>query len=457
MAVFSLMVSMGFTEVAWASSVTECLKSVQDQVNASRRRSAPEAVRAIEAPKSSESKVTDLLNGTPAPQFQDIHIVIVSDCSTHQKWMIYIFFHSASMVGQTGPITWVRANCALRGKPNATAYDIALLKSLYAEANLMDVEVNEKLPDASWIKPLAFQRFLDTQVDMPGSTLVSLTDGDMIFLSRFRIDDLEERGIPFQGRKRLIRENGKLIGPTLGIAQRYLCCDNSGPPYIFWLSTWRKLLPLWNMKRKEAKGNWGEEQMGFAYAIKVAGLRFNIFEHFTLSDPEGIGEGWPWVDVAISKPGGDICASGLLGEQGDVQKLPTFLHVVRPWRVDDTWRYSKYQVPPCWSHPEGTDGILECAMPLLAEPPLDLMAKAAAKSKRTAWTLCTIYHNFNSMLLKHKRVRCPKGFNGARILRIGDQWANFLTQDAAPTVTGGVPPKWVDRCARQCNCAPWKK
>eukprot|EP00928_Gymnodinium_smaydae_P007444 TRINITY_DN12672_c0_g1_i2.p1 TRINITY_DN12672_c0_g1~~TRINITY_DN12672_c0_g1_i2.p1 ORF type:complete len:448 (+),score=55.18 TRINITY_DN12672_c0_g1_i2:43-1386(+) len=393
----------------------------------------------------------------------DMHIVFATDCSSHQKWMSYLFLHSASSVGQKGPITWMRANCALTGKPTATADDLNMLQSLYLEASLIDFEVNERLPDKSWVKPFALQRFVDLHRDMPENRLVAFVDGDMIFLSRFRIDDLDQRSLAFNGPGHLTRQNGNLVGPNVGVVQRYLCCDNSGAPYVFWLSAWRKLLPHWIAERSKASGTWwGEEQHAFATAIRAAGLKFNVFEHFMLSVPfrnhsnDGEGEGWPWVDEAIAQLGGDVCSSGVPGENGEVRKLPTFLHVCQAWSAGTDWHYSKHNVPPGRERPEGTDGILECSMPLLAAPPADLMRKATALYKRNAWGICTIYHSLNGMLLKHKQQRCPAGFNSAKILKIGNNDKNRLIEDPSPHIIGNVSPKWVERCAGNVDCKPWK-
>jgi len=142
---------------------------------------------------------------------------------------------------------------------------------------------------------------------------------------------------------------------------------------------------------------------------------------------------------------------------GEVKRLPTFIHVVRPWRPHKDWKYSKYQVPPGWGRPDPTDGILECFMPMLAPPPSDLLLSAKADKKMEAWTLCIIYHAINSMLMKHKLTRCAEGFNAARILKIGDQWLNYFVQDHAPSITRGASPSWVKNCALQCNCPPLDK
>jgi hypothetical protein len=41
----------------------------------------------------------------------DIHVIFSTDCSTYQDWQTLVVFHSATAVGQKGPITRIASGC----------------------------------------------------------------------------------------------------------------------------------------------------------------------------------------------------------------------------------------------------------------------------------------------------------------------------------------------------------
>lgn len=397
-----------------------------------------------------------------APGFR---IVIISDCSAQQKWMAHLFVSSAREVGQTDPITWVRANCPEHKAD--TANDAALLQQLNPYAELIDLQVKGNMPDKTWIKPAAMQAFLDSKTDLPDDTVVTMTDTDMIFLTKHRVHDLGSRAIPANITSSISypysANSTSFVQGRVGAAQHYECCEGIGAPYILTAGAWRALNQEWEKMRLAIKGevNWGSDQMAFAVAAQKVGVRFNIFNHFAVSDV-ALGEateGMPWVQDALRRGHGDTCATGLVGDASLAEdardvKMPTFLHVVRPWGLRRLgWLYSKYQVPPGFGKPADYEGILECAMPLMAEPPknLTLLAKDSAEEMH-AWGLCTITHSLNSMLQKFKAAKCGDGaFNKAFAIKFKDDWENELL----PGGTNAISPAsklWVKRCAEHVDC-----
>jgi len=260
-------------------------------------------------------------------------------------------------------------------------------------------------------------------------------------------------------------DSRSFVQGRVGVAQHYLCCEGIGAPYLLSAEAWRALTAEWENLRHSSDGKdkgWGSEQIAFSTAAMNVGVKFNIFDHFMVSVPEisAAGEGIGWVKNAFVDRGlGNTCATGLVGEASladtniEANPMPTFLHVVRPWGIKRLgWLYSKYQIPPGWSKSDDTDGILECSMPLMAEPPQNLAQLAETESEKlNAWGLCTITHSLNTMLQKFKSAKCQAGFNEARALKWKGAWLNEIL----PGGTDGIPASsmsWVQACAENCSC-----
>lgn len=171
----------------------------------------------------------------------------------------------------------------------------------------------------------------------------------------------------------------KVVRDLVGAAQYYMCCRDLGVPYILTYKAWRVLAPKWmSWLQEHYTGGYQDEQGAFGEAAHAVGVKFNIFKHFMISDPDGqTSEAWPHVNEIIEQRDGDVCNSGIPGERRGLGAMPTFLHLVRPWVVRSRdWGISKYQMPPGWSRATKSDGILECNMAMLAPPPQDLLMKA---------------------------------------------------------------------------------
>jgi hypothetical protein len=337
------------------------------------------------------------------------------------------------------------------------------LARLYPSASPAGFFNASLLPDRSWIKPFAFHAFLSGS-EISNDTTVALLDPDFIFLERLRVDDLAEHGITPEGSRqpRAVEVEG-----LHGVAQHYACCDGAGAPYMFTAKAWRELLPGYAALASEAKGHWGEEQKAFADAAKLANVTFSVFNHFMISAVGDRLEGWRWVEEhlnASDRAGstGDCGLPGRAAAAGPSARLPTFLHVVRPWNPDGgntSWQFSKYQVPPGWNHPEG-EGILDCDMPLLAEPPAGLVRSApSGKARLSAWGLCGIIHSMNHMLADVKSRKCPNGGNLAKALKIEAGWKNRLVPVPPPepgllsSPSHSVDDAFVVECAVHLNCS----
>jgi len=304
--------------------------------------------------------------------------------------------------------------------------------------------------------PRALKTFLETSNTVSNDTVLALIEADMIFLSPLRVDNFKAQGLPMAGRK-LIEKSNSPVSSKVGSAAHYLCCDDLGPPYILSVRDWHELIPLWT-QAGEGKG-WGADQVAFAEATHKAGIEFNVFDHLMVSAPSTTDEGWKLVEDALSTPAGDVCATKKFGMQPGVSHLPTFMHVVQPWTFNggssESWGFSKYQVPPGWKRAQQTDGILECGMPMFAEPPTSLLASAMDQTQKVnGWVVCTVLHSLNSMLLKYKQATCSKGFNQAMALKmkVPLEWTNLLLDAAIEGAPTGTDIAWLKRCAEGPDC-----
>eukprot|EP00929_Paragymnodinium_shiwhaense_P118681 TRINITY_DN90591_c0_g1_i1.p1 TRINITY_DN90591_c0_g1~~TRINITY_DN90591_c0_g1_i1.p1 ORF type:complete len:494 (-),score=134.57 TRINITY_DN90591_c0_g1_i1:52-1533(-) len=443
---------------------------------------------------------------------QTLELFFVTDCSHHQKWMAYNTFNSARLAGHVERITWVRSGCKQPehhsgGKPAAAALievdsaagTQAQVRALQAE-NAMLRRVRDELledrqtgisgmatklyPNSRVVEvrhgantdnfnmkmgvPKAVESFLEEHKELQNQTVLALIEADMLFLSKLRLDDLESRGIrTVDPHKDLLRHNGALVGGNIGVAQHYQCCDDLGPPYILAVEGWKQLAPHWSQAKAKMDG-WGGDQVAFARAAREAGLHFNVFDHFMVSDQNVEGEGWSLVNEAMKLPAGDVCATREWGGERPAPspnaglRLPTFLHMVRPWSLlehmpEQAWGFSKYQVPPGWSVPSNTDGILECEMPMFAEPPASLLQEAkpqGQKAAQEAWGLCSIISSLNSMLLSYKQAKCNNRFNTAKAvkMKVPLSWANILLEGGVKEAPTGTNMSWLHSCVETPRC-----
>jgi len=403
--------------------------------------------------KSQRSKITQWTRSGSLPETTGLHFVFITDCTAHQRWMAFNVFNSAATAGQKDPITWLRSGCSLEmGQKDADVAGAMYPNSLVADIHPEKTQGNFNL---GFGIPKAMQTYLDAHTSMPNSTVLTLIEADMIFLSPITLDMLKTQGVAREGHQ-LIEHNGSFVDGSVGVAAHYLCCDDLGPPYILSVESWRKLVPQWS-EGKRSKG-WGADQVAFAAAARQVGLSFNVFDNLMVSSLDTMPPGWNLVEHAIRSPSGDVCSTKKVGPQSGSQRLPAMMHVVRPWQVstaDSAWGFSKYQVPPGWGRPQHTDGILECGMPQFAEPPTNLLQmQTSDDQKLDAWVVCTILHSLNSMLIKYKNITCPAGFNTAKALKmkVPLTWTNELLEGAAESAPPGTNIKWMKRCAEGPLC-----
>ncbi|CAK0872737.1 unnamed protein product [Prorocentrum cordatum] len=415
--------------------------------------------------------------GPPSNEPIEMHLSFVTDCTSHQAWMATALLHSARRLGADHP--HVAARALLRRQARAAG----------GEGAASAAGVPAAAPPRRQRQPRDARHQLDQAPGVPAAprrhssigddAVVAMLDADFLFMSKLRVDDLAENSLLSMGSRPA--PGSRAVLGMQGVVQRYECRGFAGAPYIFTAKAWRALLPAYAGLRFEARPNdWGSEQNAWVIAAQLAGVRYMPFDHFMISDmrvhlpypteqhppdPTHGHEGWPWVERFMATEGGDACAARV-GHGDAPRRLPTFLHTVRPWNPEQqntSWQFSKYQVPPGWSRQDG-EGILDCDMPLLAEPARDYVrvvgetplphpnrtqVRAARRRRLEAWTMCGIIHGLNDMLMDVKKLKCPQGFNDRRALKIEGHWNNRLLEPYAPE---GGDAESVRRCSVGLTC-----
>lgn len=399
---------------------------------------------------------------------EDFRIAFVTDCSAHQRWMAFQIFNSARSVGQQEPIIWLRMACT-KEKLKRWENDMEVASVLYQQAEILDINgaSGEDFNLGGGV-PSTLATWFSTDSSLRNDTVIALIEGDFFFLERFRIDDLHSKGKRFEPKQHQydIRAG---IKENRGVAAYWQCCDGFGPPYVLSVGGWRMLMPEWQSQmNKEMQGGtgWGADQVCFGRAVKFLRMQFNLYTHFSVTEFD-VQEGWDLVRHALMRPSMDVCSTKRVGEQSTSGALPSFLHIVRPWTVgandseamdseamdSGAWGFSKYQVPPGWKKAETTDGILECDMPLFAEPPATLLQDFPSEYL-SAWALCVVHSRLNEMLLTYKENVCKSGFNSAKALKMSVplNWTNRLLPGAEEGVLNKKRITWMERCAEEPEC-----
>ena len=85
----------------------------------------------------------DVVEIAPDESESDFHVIFSTDCGTYQDWQTLVVFHSATVVGQKGPITRIASGCDPEKKEVLTE----LYKKLYPQYHVHftpDFKTDEK-------------------------------------------------------------------------------------------------------------------------------------------------------------------------------------------------------------------------------------------------------------------------------------------------------------------------
>ena len=115
---------------------------------------------------------------------EELHVIFSTDCTPYQDWQTLVLFHSATVVGQVGPITRIASGCDEAKKAALTR----LYQQLYPQYHVHftpDFKKDAKTQKSYdfYNKPWGLKHWLEyAQPPVPSDVIVALIDPDMVFL-----------------------------------------------------------------------------------------------------------------------------------------------------------------------------------------------------------------------------------------------------------------------------------
>mmetsp|Transcript_26662 Transcript_26662/g.25531 ORF Transcript_26662/g.25531 Transcript_26662/m.25531 type:complete len:485 (+) Transcript_26662:154-1608(+) len=371
----------------------------------------------------------------------DVHVIFSTDCSPYQDWQTLVAFHSATTVGQKGPVTRIASGCT-DGKK-------MLLKELYLKLYpkyhvhfTPDFKKDAKSQRSYdfYNKPWGVKHWLDfANPKIPEDVAVALIDPDMIFVrpitTKIRGDpaNLYNKHLPAESIHVKI-DVGKPVAQMYGLGAPWandfhkkfnrtkICGEGSpclkpaqpygeqhysvGPPYIVVKSDMEKLTQTWTQFVPRVYEGY-PYLLAEMYAYSMAAAHENLphlqLENYMVSNTDAGGEGWPLIDKLD-----DVCVPPVNGIYFPGTPLPTLIHYCQNYRAGNIG-FAKRQVPK---------NIFTCESPMLLEPPSDLihanhrikdgekLPLSVRQIKRNAYTICVIHRSINAALVDYKTRMC---------------------------------------------------
>jgi hypothetical protein len=388
----------------------------------------------------------------PAVEPYDIHVVFSTDCTPYQDYQTIVLFHSASVVGQKGPVTRIASGCTDEQKATLTN----LYKKLYPQYHVHftpDFKKDDKSGQsyAFYNKPWGMKHWLENAVPaIPDGVAVALLDPDMILVrpltpqmrnqpnnlynkAEYKTpDDIMERVVAGKPAAQLYgltapwaNDNHKRFNRTHICGADSPCREPEqhyaeehyavGPPYIAVkedmikiANTWTKFVP----RVYEGYPYLLAEMYAYSMAAAHERLPHVQFEHFMVSNTDAGGEGWPLIDNLPN-----ACAPPVDGIYLPGTPLPLVVHYCQNFRAGGLG-FAKRQVHM------GKYPLFSCEHDLFVEPPVDLdlvdyfvPATATVKStektklnklqaKRNGYALCVIHRSMNAAMIDYKTRMC---------------------------------------------------
>ena len=330
------------------------------------------------------------------PAQNEVHVIFSTDCNPFQDWQSLLLFHSATQVGQQGPITRIASGCDEVKKKELTE----LYQKLYPTYHVHftpDFAIDPKTGKKYhfYNKPYGVLHWLDNaQPAIAPGTVVALIDPDFIFLrpltakmagqantivsgsvSTSEVFDRIKAGHP-------AAQHYGLGGPWVDDTHKkfnrtYICGEKSpcrrvpspregdkyyavGPPYILERNDMHALAKSWvDFVPRVYEGYPYLLAEMYAYSMAAAHeqLPHLRVDHFMVSNTLAGGEGWQWVD-ALS----DVCTPPVNGVYFPDKPLPTFLHYCQFFRAAEIG-FHKRRV---------YKDIFSCERPMLMDLPRNL-------------------------------------------------------------------------------------
>jgi len=329
------------------------------------------------------------------PKLYDVHVVFSTDCSGFQDWQTLVVFHSATVVGQLGPITRIASGCDSQKQAVLTA----LYKKLYPNYHVHftpdfkhDKKSNKKYD--FYNKPYGMEHWLENAMPpIQENVVIALIDPDFVFLRPLTTKIAGESNLIItsvnaakESFEKIIR--GKPVAQQYGLGAPWandhhvhfnrtkICGAHSpclepdqsfaarhysvGPPYMVEKSDMLRLTKAWTSFVPVVYEGYPHllAEM-YAYSMGAAHERLPHLQvdHYMVSNTDAGGEGWQWVDLLE-----DVCAPPQNGIYFPGKPLPTFAHHCQFYRAGEMG-FQKRRIP---------HNIFSCESPLLLEPPVDL-------------------------------------------------------------------------------------
>jgi len=341
-----------------------------------------------------KSALSDQYDAVPGPA-GTVHLIFSTDCNPFQDWQTLALFHSAKVVGQSGPVTRIASGCSEDKRTTLTE----LYRELYPDYRVHFTPSFKKDPKTGrsyhfYNKPYGLKHWLQfADPPVPDHTVVVLLDPDMILLRPITTQVQGLDGILYNKRAHpdlpVRVERGHPVGQMYGLAAPWAndhhpdfnrsnicpagspCLDEKerfaaqhysvGPPYIaekkdMWriARSWTEFVPRVYEGYPELLAEMYAYSMGAAHEK----LPHTELENYMVSNVHAGGEGWSLVDKLA-----DPCVPP--DEHGVFypdQPLPSLVHYCQGYRAGEIG-IMKHRIPK---------KTFTCDQALLLEPPADL-------------------------------------------------------------------------------------
>ena len=327
----------------------------------------------------------------------DMHVIFSTDCTPYQDWQTIVVFHSATVVGQVGPITRIASGCDEAKKVELTQ----LYAQLYPQYHVHftpDFKKDTKTQKSYdfYNKPWGLKHWLEhAQPPVPADVIVALIDPDMVFMRPLttairgvannifdkslppsEIIDHVTKGRPVAqlyglgapwtndhhlkfNRTRICGAGSRCLVPDMPFGDKHY---SVGPPYVVHRHDLQRIANTWTTfvpRVYEGYPYLLAEMYAYSMAAAHEDLPHLQVEHYMVSNTEvAPGEGWPWVDSLQ-----DVCQGpNDKGIYFPGQPLPTFMHYCQFFRVGELG-FQKRRIPK---------KVFSCESPMMVEPPNDL-------------------------------------------------------------------------------------
>jgi peptidyl serine alpha-galactosyltransferase len=295
-----------------------------------------------------------------APPLPDhnLHVIFSTDCSDYQNWQSITLFYSALLVGQRGAITRIASGCSDEERKELSSTYSKLFKEHFRTSHgskpgedgvtfhvhyTPDFKHDEKTGQkyAFYNKPRGLKHWLDNaEPPIPAEEVVALLDPDMIFLRPLTAIVADAKDKLYNHKLYIDKKSGKKLKDMQDyvktgqpVAQRYglgapwtddnhkkfnrtyICGHGSpcldvpqfdgdeyysvGPPYIATRTDFDHIGKSWvDMVPRVHEGYPYLLAEMYAYSMAAAHekLPHAIFYQYMVSNAEGGGEGWDFVD-----------------------------------------------------------------------------------------------------------------------------------------------------------------